>query len=472
MTKPLHDGFHTKALDDGNIEFAFVVRGSSHVNGFMTPDQVSALAANLLNTSSAAFQNAELSLPEMSNFRCPSVTVTRWSVGKPQEKDQFVMAAECGRAVVAFNIPTEHLRPIARSLIEASYGARSISNGRVVREGLSDCASLIRGMAGLIGGRTRTAVRRNWSALSAVVTGRAPRIFRNISVGANFSAPEYAPVSECIYCGSNVYSEKEGVRASPLGAEHIVPEGLGGTLELPNASCQRCEDTTGRLVEGDVLRRTLKALRVHLKLKKKGSGSHPKTLPLDARFDGKDRSVDVPVEDYPIIFSMLHFPPPAFVPAHVGPGRNIVGAVTAVLKYDKKALYRKYRINEFATAYWDSQMFTRMLAKIAHSLAVAEIGRDAFKPLLLDLICKGDVLAMGLVGGTPFDTPLRKSQALHELELGFQRANGVSYVVARIRLFARYNGPQYHVVVGESLETRMSIARRVLWNKVSRMFAP
>ena len=93
-------------------------------------------------------------------------------------------------------------------------------------------------------------------------------------------------------------------------------------MEIPEASCQIHEDTTGRRVEGDVLGRTLKALRVHLKLKKKGSGPHPKTLMLDAKIEGKEQKIEVATEDYPIIFMMLHYEPYSFVPNQHATGQN------------------------------------------------------------------------------------------------------------------------------------------------------
>lgn len=469
MAGPFPDGFHVMALDDGNIEFGFVVGGEVKVHGRMTPEQVGTVAANLLNASHGAFHNADLILPASMNYRCPSVAVSRWSVVKPQGKDQFAMAIEAGQTVIAFTIPTPHIRPVARSLIDASYEARSLSSWGFVSEGLLDCAAIVRGTGTVIGQRVVAAMRRNWSELRAILAGRSLRIFSRIAIGADTSVPEYLPFQECIYCGSQVYSTKPGIRTTPLGAEHIVPGGLGGTLELPEASCQKCEDTTGRLVEGDVLGRTLKALRVHLRLKKKGSGPHPKSLPIDAMIDGKNQKMELPIEDYPIVFGMLHFEPPSFVPSHVDLGRVVIGYTMAVLKHDQKALYKKYKITGFSTASWDSQMFTRMLAKIGHSLAVANLGKGAFKPLLLDLICEGQVRAMNLVGGSPIDTPLRDSKALHELDLGYQRMNGVTYVVARIRLFASHGGPRYHVVVGEALESRIAIVRRVLSSRISRI---
>ena len=51
----------------------------------------------------------------------------------------------------------------------------------------------------------------------------------------------YQPVWRCIYCGA------APTRKGALGKEHIIPQGLGGTLILPRASCRSCEDITKRI---------------------------------------------------------------------------------------------------------------------------------------------------------------------------------------------------------------------------------
>ena len=41
----------------------------------------------------------------------------------------------------------------------------------------------------------------------------------------------------CIYCSAEVYSSTR----AKMGEEHLIPEGIGGTLILGSASCQACE---------------------------------------------------------------------------------------------------------------------------------------------------------------------------------------------------------------------------------------
>ena len=66
----------------------------------------------------------------------------------------------------------------------------------------------------------------------------------------------YAPVGRCIYCGATEHSPGR----AKLGDEHIVPEGLGGMMILPEASCGRCEGMTSS-IEQFCQKTTLGALR-------------------------------------------------------------------------------------------------------------------------------------------------------------------------------------------------------------------
>lgn len=61
----------------------------------------------------------------------------------------------------------------------------------------------------------------------------------------------------------------------------------------------------------------------------------------------------------------------------------------------------------------------------------------------------------------------RKSVALHEIALGYQKIESKNYVVARIRLFAKFGGPIYLVIVGESLESSIARFIRVFVSKIS-----
>jgi hypothetical protein len=95
--------------------------------------------------------------------------------------------------------------------------------------------------------------------------------------------------------------------------------------------------------------------------------------------------------------------------------------------------------------------FARMLAKIGHSYAVAELGLGGFRSLLTDIILGKSANAPDLVGGDGSGTPLPETElTLHDVYLQNCERNGIVYVLAAIRLFAFAGMPRYHVVVGEA----------------------
>jgi hypothetical protein len=91
----------------------------------------------------------------------------------------------------------------------------------------------------------------------------------------------------------------------------------------------------------------------------------------------------------------------------------------------------------------------RLIGKIAHAFAVAELGRNFFTPVLLNLI-RGDqpMFADHFVGsGMVNDPPIPH---LHELSFAPPIDQGNSeLIVVRVRLFASLDMPTHYAVVGE-----------------------
>src|ERR1035437_5629128 len=74
----------------------------------------------------------------------------------------------------------------------------------------------------------------------------------------------YDPVGVCIYCGAMV---------TRLSEEHIIPQGLGGTLKLPAASCSVCADET-HAYEGRVQARMFGYARAQFGIRGKKRDKH------------------------------------------------------------------------------------------------------------------------------------------------------------------------------------------------------
>ena len=110
----------------------------------------------------------------------------------------------------------------------------------------------------------------------------------------------YPSIGECIYCGS-----KEN-----LSLEHIVPEGLGGRLLLPDASCGKCRDLTSRF-ERSVQRGGMWATRRVLNIKGKKRKEPPRDkFPINVEHDdGTLQTVNLPVSDHIGTLVTPIFPP-------------------------------------------------------------------------------------------------------------------------------------------------------------------
>ena len=103
----------------------------------------------------------------------------------------------------------------------------------------------------------------------------------------------------------------------------------------------------------------------------------------------------------------------------------------------------RYGLTDFGLPSLDTDALCRVLAKIAHSYAVAELGLGGFTPLLREFIRGEGGDRFRYVGGE--FKPGAPGAGLHEI--GFEQ--GVTgYLVVRIRLFASLGAPVYRVVVG------------------------
>jgi hypothetical protein len=108
-----------------------------------------------------------------------------------------------------------------------------------------------------------------------------------------------------------------------------------------------------------------------------------------------------------------------------------------------------------ATSYFYHFEFMRLLAKIAHSYSVAELGMHGFKPILTNLIVCGATTPnpSTFIGGVG-DLLDQHETVLHSIALGAEQRGGVWYLVARIRLFAIFGGAFYELVVGQLSESQ------------------
>ena len=267
---------------------------------------------------------------------------------------------------------------------------------------------------------------------------------------AALPAKKYAPVGRCIYCGATEWSAQ---RPRKLGDEHIIPEGLGGGLVLPEASCKACETITSA-VELEWLRGAYYTARVQKGLAKKKKRP-PRFLPLQVIRDGKATWESIPLEKYPALIVTLLFDAPEILSDCAPVEKTLSGGAAAGNLATFGQFLRPY-LDQGAVTFVPprsgatSVHLGRMLAKIAHSYAVAELGINGFTPLLLDIIMGADTRYLPhYIGGTRDLPPV--SDKVYEINLTtVASGKGVPYFVVKIRLLSDVSGmPEYWVVVGE-----------------------
>ena len=248
----------------------------------------------------------------------------------------------------------------------------------------------------------------------------------------------YTAVGACIYCGTS-----EG----RLTKEHIIPLGLGGNWILPKASCDTCSAIT-RDIEQFCLRPMRGPFRIRLRLPTRRPKERPTTLPLEIiRTDGVRERTTVPAEDLPGVCFGFRWPAPGVLLGKP-PAENFEGELVA--RFIEQEVWahatpdgRKVKLGAV-----NMLLFARMLAKIAHSYAVANLGLSAFSPMLPDLILGRSAAAPWLVGGDASGPPPETELSLHHVYLQHCLTSGVEYVLVAVRLFAFVGMPRYHVVVG------------------------
>jgi len=253
----------------------------------------------------------------------------------------------------------------------------------------------------------------------------------------------YKPVGACIYCGTT-----EG----PLTTEHIIPESFGGTLLLPAATCQACAVETSA-VEGRCAGQLFRSARRELRLPQKNKKAKAKrgTEMFDATIDGTP--VKLLQEDFPALLVSFEFDPPGIIlgqpKTEFFAGRVVISQLPTFAERIGR-LNAKHNVNDGISLgnRGDVTDLGRMLAKIGHGYATAEMGFGSFRPYLSDIILNRPPVHIGhYVGGLFGRTP--KSEDLHIITMS--DLWGRNLVVAEIQLFAERGMPVYVVVVGEKI---------------------
>jgi HNH endonuclease len=260
----------------------------------------------------------------------------------------------------------------------------------------------------------------------------------------------YPPVGRCIYCGGD---------GSPgrLSDEHIIPESLGGTLILPTATCKACSDLTSAF-EGQNAGRLFRPIRRQLNFPSKGRGRARRDARAHEQFvvkvNGKKRYIST--ADYPGLLISFVFPLPTILLGLKPEFRSFTGGISLATlpKFGERldSLRAKYGEHLEFPVFGSAETVGRLLAKIGHCYAVAQIGIDTFKPYLLGVIRDQDPTFLHHVVGSAGGNALARDD-LHEISILPPEQFGSSrLIIVRVHLFANVDGMAVHyVVAGERL---------------------
>jgi hypothetical protein len=193
-------------------------------------------------------------------------------------------------------------------------------------------------------------------------------------------------------------------------------------------------------------------LRQQIDLKSRRKSKKSKSL--IARFNYRDGSLidrEIAINDFPFVCVGFRFRIPGII-LGTPPTNRFEGE--RVVRYPTGSIEKTLRDGEAIRIAQISELdFAKMLAKIAHSYAIAKYGQDSFAPLLNDLILSRTDIAPYFVGGDIMEAPPDQAHLLHDVfRNDCRRDNGPPFLGVSIRLFACFGMPRYHVIVGRLLK--------------------
>jgi hypothetical protein len=279
---------------------------------------------------------------------------------------------------------------------------------------------------------------------------------------------KYDAVGSCIYCGVVL-------PLSQLTDEHIIPMNIGGNLILQKASCRKCAEITGK-IDDKCAKTFFKLARDHLHIPgRRRLKRRRKFIRTEIAYLTHSVIEAIPIEEHPGMVMIFTLPPPRYLvgwPPSQSDEIEWARLVPLHLTLDHETRGSRHWNKPIVLGRdFRGVVYVRLLAKIAHSYAVAELGLNAFKPFLNNLILGIPPLSpCHFVGGNPNEGPptgklpasgierheigiIPASDALHGCTITPPRDPRAleKLVVVRIRLFGDFGAPIHYVVVGERI---------------------
>ena len=241
--------------------------------------------------------------------------------------------------------------------------------------------------------------RTHWSVQDGILTSGVQRFesrygrtrqqhvvyreFRNRFIGNNDPEKRYIfTPSQCIYCNPHDDFEHGNKRTE----EHILPRGIGGTLLLRNAVCSICKELTHGY-ENRALDKLFVSLKKHADVKTRAKGFKSR-IPIGLiDRENNEYRLNVPLDEHPVVITMGQFMAPGIFWDRPGDESGLGSIWSKAFRFDPAMLSAAERSSGF-TEVFDALEFCQLLAKIAHSFTVAEIGSNSFDPYLTAFVKK------------------------------------------------------------------------------------
>jgi hypothetical protein len=267
-------------------------------------------------------------------------------------------------------------------------------------------------------------------------------------------SPEVIEVGRCIYCGTT---------AHPLTKEHVIPYGLGGTMVLRNACCEKCRIETSKC-ELNPIHKNWEEVRGALNFPSRKRKLTKKTFLLNVELeDGSKTTLKLKGSETLGLVHFLEYNPPAFFdPNGYKSGVIVTGAKLMGFGINIDKFRKKHRIKGFTlTKTSKGNDFEKMITKIAYCFVIVCWGLECFDeryvlPAILNekddvgywMGCNRDGKIIPLIGKQPGDYAVR---------LGYiESTSGKRDIVVSLKFFPNSEAPEYMVVVG-SLKPNFSI---------------
>ena len=265
----------------------------------------------------------------------------------------------------------------------------------------------------------------------------------------------------CIYCQRPLPPEQ-------LTDEHVIPFALGANSSIfLKASCQDCARTI-QPYEQDVLLKQLGNFRRQIdapsRTKRKKRPTHANVTFKEVDNDGCDLRPlgerNIAIAELPLALSLWQLPEPRIMRPHAVPGDDEgrpwffcddETTVRALCRRVADETGSRHVALEIGAV--NRTNFLRFLAKTAHAYAVAELGLDAFEPLLIDIVLDREHDISRYVGG--YYGPPPPGAAPENLVLAHigqaVEGPGAGLLTVALQFYPLLGSPIYSVIVGRTI---------------------